>query len=304
MSLLTINNLVRNYAEFSLGPIDLQINAGETVGLIGANGAGKSTLFRALMGLVRKQQGEVEICGNRVNDNCGLWRQQTGYIGDAIPLFDSWNGQRNLEVLSRFYPRWDQDLARDLARRLQLDLSLKVSRYSTGQRAKLAIVLALAHRPAILLLDEPANGLDPVARETFTDLLIEAVADGERAVLYATHHVAEIEQFVDRLVFLKQGQIVADAIKEDLTENWRKLTFRSEGNLNGIPRSIVQRSEHPWREVISSQASTTTAWLEAQGVDDVQSSRLSLEKISVQILKQNTLEQGASSHASAGEDYV
>lgn len=304
MSLLTINNLVRNYPEFSLGPIDLQINAGETVGLIGPNGAGKSTLFRAVMGLVRKQQGVVEVCGNRASNDSGLWRQQTGYIGDTIALFDSWDGQRNVEVLSRFYPDWDHDLARELAQRLQLDLTLKVSKYSTGQRAKLAIVLALAHRPPVLLLDEPANGLDPVAREIFADLLTEAVADGNTAVLYATHHVAEIEQFVDRLVFLKQGQIVGDAIKEDLTENWRKLTFRCEADLNGIPRSIQQRSEHPWREVISTQASTTTAWLEAQGVEDIQSSRLSLEKISVQILKQSGLEQSASSHALAGEDYV
>ncbi|MCI5107202.1 MAG: ABC transporter ATP-binding protein [Pseudomonadales bacterium] len=286
MSLLKINKLVRNYPGFSLGPLDLEINAGESVALVGANGAGKSSLFRSIMGLLRKQQGQVWIAGQPAHTDSGLWRQQLGYIGDHIPLFEAWTGARNLAVMSRFYPDWSQQRVDELVSRLELDLTMKVSTYSTGQRAKLGIVLALAHQPKLLLLDEPANGLDPVGRENFTDLLFEYLADGERALLYATHHVAEIEALVDRLVFLKQGQIVGDAIKEDLTERWRKLSFRSESDLTDIPGSVQQRQELPWRELICDDAPTTLAWLQDRGIEEIQSSRLPLEKITVQILRQ------------------
>jgi ABC-2 type transport system ATP-binding protein len=304
MSLLTINNLVRNYPGFSLGPVDLDINAGESVALVGANGAGKSSLFRSVMGLLRKQQGQVWIARQKAEAEPGLWRQQVGYIGDHIPLFEAWSGARNLAVMSRFYPHWSQQLVDELVARLELDLSMKASSYSTGQRAKLGIVLALAHRPKLLLLDEPANGLDPVGRESFTDLLFEYLADGEQALLYATHHVAEIEALVDRLVFLKQGQIVGDDIKEDLTEKWGKISFRSESDLADIPGSVQQRHERPWRELICDDAPTTLAWLKDKGIEEIQSSRLPLEKITVQILKQQGGLQSQLANGSTGGKHV
>lgn len=283
---LVIEKLVKNYDDFSLGPLDLCIDAGCAVGLVGDNGAGKTTLFRCLMGSVRRDQGLVTIDQRLADDSSGQWRNRIGYVGDYHPFFDSWTAARNLATLSRFYSDWDPQLARDLAARLGLDLNLKVKACSTGQRTKLALVTALAHRPALLLLDEPATGLDPVARESFLETLFDYMAGGETALLYATHHTDEIEGLADRLVFMHQGQIVRDAIKEDLLETWRSLSFRSERILTNIPHAMDMRSEPPYQQVISENAAATVSYLRDQGIDQIDENPMNAGQIAVRILRQ------------------
>jgi ABC-2 type transport system ATP-binding protein len=283
---LTIKQLVKNYDSFSMGPIDLSIAPGCAVGLVGDNGAGKTTLFRCLMGTVQRDQGVVIVNEEPADHESGQWRNQVGYVGDFHPFFDAWTGARNLAVLQRFYAHWDQQLAQDLAASLSLDLNLKVKSYSTGQRTKLALVSALAHRPSLLLLDEPANGLDPVAREAFLDTLFSFVATGETALLYATHHTEEIEGLADRLVFMHRGQVIRDAIKEDLLESWRNLSFRCEHSLVDIPHALVIHSEPPYQQVISDDADATVAYLRRQGINNIEQIPMTAGQIAVRILRQ------------------
>ena len=117
-----------------------------------------------------------------------------------------WTGARNLQAFSAYYPTWSAKTGQSLASRFDLDLSQVVKKYSTGQRTKLALILALAHNPELLLLDEPANGLDPVARDVFMEVLFEQMQNEELTLLYATHHVSDIEQLADQLIFLDAGR--------------------------------------------------------------------------------------------------
>ncbi|MCG8415626.1 MAG: ATP-binding cassette domain-containing protein, partial [Pseudomonadales bacterium] len=128
--MLEINQLQKNYGDFSLGPIDLSVEAGCALGLVGANGAGKTTLFRSLMGTVRRDAGTVLLNEKEANASSGLWKQDIGYVGDYCPFFDNWSGHKNLSTLSEFYPGWSQSLAIEMAARLNLDLTKKVKRYS------------------------------------------------------------------------------------------------------------------------------------------------------------------------------
>ena len=290
MSLLAIDELVKSYGEFSLGPLSLTVKAGSSVGLVGANGAGKTTLFRTLMGTLRRQQGTVRFNGQLMDASNPRLKQHIGHVGDFTPLFESWSGRKNLQTISQFYPDWSEQLAFETARRLNLDLNSKAGSYSTGQRTKLAIVMALAHQPQLLLLDEPTTGLDPVARENFQELLFEFLAHENRSIVYATHHIAEIEQLADRLVFISEGLVVRDEIKEDLSESWRRITFRSEQALVDIPHVISQRGEHPYHEVISNNGAVTEKYLINQAVENIEVSRLSVEKITVEILRTATRE--------------
>ena len=290
MSLLSVDQLVKSYGTFSLGPLQLNIEPGTSVALIGANGAGKTTFFRSVMGTLRTQQGEVRFNGATANASNPGWKQEVGYVGDFTPLFENWTGHRNLKSFARFYQNWSQSAAEELAQRLGLDLDLKPKQYSTGQRTKMGIVLALAHKPQLLLLDEPGNGLDPVSRDVFIELLFEFLQDENHALVYATHHISEVEQLADRLVFVSEGQVVRDEIKEDLAEKWRRLSFRSEHPIEDIPNLVSAQRQAPYYELVTDNATATLERLQAVGIEEIESSRLSIEKIAVEILKSSARE--------------
>lgn len=288
--MLEINQLTKNYGDFSLGPVDLTVDAGCALGLVGANGAGKTTLFRCLMGTVRRDAGNISVGETEANASSGVWKQDIGYVGDYSPFFDNWTGYKNLTAIGKFYEAWSQEKAIQMAVRLNLDLSKKAKDYSTGNRTKLAIVAALSHDPALIVLDEPSNGLDPVARDVFMDILHEQLESGESALLYATHHIGEIENLADRLVFLSNGLILKDAIKEDLAESWKRITFRAESVPADIPNVVSHKGEHPYHEVISNNGNETEAFLKQHSVGNLESSRLSIEKIAIEILKSSSRE--------------
>ena len=288
--MLEINQLTKNYGDFSLGPVNLSVEAGCALGLVGANGAGKTTLFRSLMGTVRNDSGDFLLNNRQAMFANGQWKQHIGYVGDYSPFFDTWTGHKNLATLANYYPDWSQQKATEYARRLNLDLHKKVKDYSTGNRTKLAIVCALCHDPDLLLFDEPTNGLDPVARDVFMDLLHEQLESGEKALLYATHHISEIDNLADRLVFLSAGQIIKDVIKEDLLQTWKRITFRSENVPSDIPHVVSQRGEHPYQELISDQGNETEQYLQQNGISNLESSHLSIEKIAIEILKNTARE--------------
>jgi len=285
--MLKIEDLVKSFDGFSLGPIKLELQAGIASGLVGANGSGKTTLFRTIMGTLRRNAGSIEIAGQMATSHSGDWKKAIGYVGDATPLFENWSGRKNLSQFAPYYENWSLDRTEQLARRLQLDLTLAVKNYSTGQRTKLAIILALAHKPTLLLLDEPTSGLDPVARDTFMEILFEARQNEQLSVLYATHYIAEIEQLADEISFIDEGQILRSEIKDDLTDNWRRIAFRFDKALGEIPGTVNLKTEGYVFEVITDQQAETLSHLERIGAEAITASRLSLEQISVQILRKS-----------------
>lgn len=285
MAKLEIAGLRKTYEDFTLGPLDLQLEAGTVHGLVGPNGAGKSTLFRCIMGTVRAIQGEIRIDGEPADHATGAWKQSIGYIGDYEALIEHWSGARNLSVLSGFYDNWSDASVGELASRLDLDLDRIARTYSTGQRTKLAIIHALAHGATLLLLDEPAAGLDPVARDALMEILFEQMLNEELTILYATHHVSEIEQVANELIFIDSGAILGHEARDDLERNWRRITFRVTGEIGDVPHRISQRVQGYDHEVITSDHLGTLAFLEQSGAASIQSSRMSIEQICVQLLK-------------------
>jgi ABC-2 type transport system ATP-binding protein len=283
--MLEITNLRKKYGGFALGPIDLTLEPGTVHGLIGPNGAGKTTLFRTVMGTVRRDQGLVKVGGRKADASSGEWKRTIGYIGDYTPLFEHWSGARNLQAFAAFYDNWSEESAQSMASRLELDLSQKVGAYSTGQRTKLAIILALAHHPTLLLLDEPANGLDPVTRDTFMEVLFEQMSNEELTVLYATHHISEIERIVDQLIFISDGRILAHERVDTLLENWRRITFRTSQPIGDVPHQVSRVREGDDHQVTTSSFQRALWFLESQGVECIETSMLTTEQICVHVLR-------------------
>jgi len=205
--------------------IDLALPAGAVVGLVGRNGAGKSTLMRALLGLSPPSQGHSQVLGRASTHINDPTREQLGYAsqtGDLLTWLTVW---QHVEYIGSFYPRWQAAQAHALCQRLQLDERKKVSALSVGDQQKLALVLALAHDPDLLVLDEPVASLDPVSRRDFMRLLFEGDAQRSqpRTVLLSSHLLTDLERVVSHIVFMRDGRVQLQGAWDELQDQLRQV---------------------------------------------------------------------------------
>jgi len=290
----SIDGLWKSYSDFTLGPVDLELEFGTILGFIGPNGAGKTTTIHCLAGLLVPDNAEIEICGQPQSSDDPCWKQKIGFIGEARPFFEEWNGQQNLDFLAPLYRDWDQDLISRLVERLGLDLMKPVQDLSKGNRVKLALTAALAHRPRLLLFDEPTEGLDPVVRIEALNILREYMEEeADRAVFYATHVLSDITRFVDELVFIENGKVFLRERVDQLVDQWRQIFFKYDGGFSELAGVREYRSEGSDHRVMTSDHESTLKQLAELGVEDVHTAHLGIDEIAVLILKG---EQGGSDH--------
>jgi ABC-2 type transport system ATP-binding protein len=281
-----LDGVVKRFPGFQLGPIDLELEPGTVLALIGPNGAGKTTTLNCLAGLLVPDAGTIQVYGSPVHPTQSAYRREVGYVGEESGFFQRWTAARNLDFLARQLPTWSRDRALRLAKRLGLPLDKPVNKLSRGNLTKLSLVAALAHGPRLLLLDEPTAGLDPVVRAEVLDVLWETTEDGEHAVLYSTHVLSDISRLADELVFLRDGATVLRSGQDELTEGWRRISFRlaaDQVELDGVVEHRQVRAEH---QVITRDAAATLQRLAQLGAESVEESRMTVDEIAVQILKE------------------
>jgi ABC-2 type transport system ATP-binding protein len=281
-----LSGLTKRWPGFQLGPLDLILETGTVLALVGPNGAGKTTTLNCMAGLIVPDEGGTEVFGAPVHPARTEYRREVGYVGEENGFFQRWTSGRNLKFMAELLPEWSHDRARRLAERFALPLDTPVNKLSRGNRTKLALVAALAHGPRLLLLDEPTAGLDPVVRSEVLDVLWEITEDGKHAVLYSTHVLSDINRLADELAFLRDGQIVLRTGRDELSESWRRVSFRLQDDtveLSGVVEHRRVRAEH---QVITRDATTTLQQLTELGAEAVEVSRMSVDEIAVQILKE------------------
>jgi len=197
--------------------VDLQIPEGAVYVLVGPNGAGKTTLIRSLMGLVRYQAGAAEVLGRDPASRGAEVRSAIGYVSEGHRVGYAWmTVGRLLEHHAVYHPKWDPDYARRLVKRYQVDPRRKCHAMSKGQSRRVQLILALAHRPPLLLLDEPTDGLDHVVRDETLGILSEHLADAPTTVLLSTHRVYEVERLVDHVGVLSGGRLLGQLPRAEL----------------------------------------------------------------------------------------
>ena len=187
--------------------IELEVRPGQIIGLIGRNGAGKSTLIETLLGFHQPGAGKVELWGTAARSLRSPLKQRIALVSQRDELMEGLTGQQQIALIAAFYPRWDGALVARLTESWELPLSRPIRSYSLGQRQRLAIVLALASRPQLLVLDEPVASLDPLARAQFLTEMRSLIADPERAVIISSHIVSDLEALVNWVWLLDQGQL-------------------------------------------------------------------------------------------------
>lgn len=287
MDAFRLNDVVKTYPEFQLGPLNLQLEPGIVLGYIGPNGSGKTTTMHCMVGLVKSDSGEIEIFGRKNDPNKPEWKLDIGYVGDLHVFYENWSAEKNLRFLAQFYPNWSNQYMERLIKRFELPVQKKAKGLSSGNRVKLSLIAALSHSPKLLLLDEPTAGLDPVVRTEVLNTLFEILEDGERAIFYSTHILTDISRLADDLAFLDNGKLKLRTAKDDLTDNWRRISFRLTHNdieLDSVVNHVHEGNDH---QVISNNHEMTLRQLGELGAENIQENRLGIDEIAVEILKEN-----------------
>jgi ABC-2 type transport system ATP-binding protein len=213
----------KTYPHFNLDDLSLELPTGTIMGLIGANGAGKSTTIRILLGLVHQDQGRVQVLGRDMPREQAAAKLDIGFVSEDMRLYGSATLAWHMKFIRSIYRQWDQPYAETLLRRFDLKPQQKIKGLSHGQRVKAALLLALARRPRLLVLDEPTTGLDPVARQEVLGELMAVLADEDRTILFSSHNTLDVEQISDQITFIDRGRIIASDNKEIFLDRWRRL---------------------------------------------------------------------------------
>ena len=213
--------LEKRYPDFTLGPVDLTVEQGTVVGLVGSNGAGKTTLIKLLLGLTSPDAGSISLFDTLIDDPMNLKANIKSRIGVVLDTCAFTQASRVADVaqLGRAaYHNWDESLFAALTKDFGLNSKKPVEKLSRGMGMKLSIAFALAHHPDLLILDEATAGLDPLARDGLLDLLRDFMMDERHAILMSTHITSDLEKIADKVVCIDKGQLVFTERKEALSD--------------------------------------------------------------------------------------
>ncbi len=215
-AILSVQGLCKHYPGFDLREIAFELPRGYIMGLIGPNGAGKTTIIRIIMDLARADQGRIKVCGLDSREAAREVKYKVGYVAEEQNFYSNMTVAWTAGFAGWYYPAWDQAFFMELLGRYGIDPGKKTGALSKGMRVMFALALALAHRPELLILDEPAAGLDPVARREILSELMAFVQDENRSVLISSHHTQDIEKIADYITLVVAGRVVESGEKEDL----------------------------------------------------------------------------------------
>jgi ABC-2 type transport system ATP-binding protein len=203
--------------------LSLRLAPNRVYAFLGRNGAGKTTTIKMLAGIIRPSSGSSSLFGQDSQKLRPEDWQRIGYVSENQELYDWMKVEELIAFTAKLYPAWDKEFERYLIDKLELPLTRKISKCSRGEKVKLALLLAMAFRPKLILLDEPFAGLDPLARSEFLDTLLEVTEQSDWSVFFSTHDIEDVEKLADQVVILDGGQLQICESLESLQERFRRV---------------------------------------------------------------------------------
>ena len=290
---LEFENVVRAYRENEpvVDDVSFTVGQGEVVGLLGRNGAGKTTLIRLAIGLLHPQGGSVRAFGLSPTDRPVEVKKRIGYVAED-QVMPATATVKELIVFHRFlFPEWDMGLERQLQDRFSMPSNARINTLSKGQARQVALLCAVCHRPELLLLDEPAGGLDPAARREFLETAIQLLNREGTAILFSSHQMSDVERIGARVVLIERGKVCLDRdlarIREDFCVAMiPRSALRDAAVLERAPGCLrVRSSFDSWHAVFEKPPEEVSAELPALlGVDSVHCVRMPLEDLFVEMV--------------------
>jgi ABC-2 type transport system ATP-binding protein len=282
--------LGRRYgSHWAVRGLDLQVPRGSAFGLLGPNGAGKSTTIRMLMGLLPASEGSARVVDVDPAADDVLVRGRVGYVGEEHGFYDWMSVDETIGLVSAYHPDWNRTLQRELQEEFALNGRALIRELSKGMRVRLALLLALAFDPELLVLDEPTGGLDPAARRSFIETVLGRFQERGKTILVASHLLNEFSGLLDHVAFLRDGSLDLSMPIDDLRRRVKRVRLVFDG---GAPRGLLlpeaRRLHTNGREAVAVfdrfDAAETPLRLEATGASRVLVEDLTLEDIFVEML--------------------
>jgi ABC-2 type transport system ATP-binding protein len=230
--IINTTKLTKYYGkQLGIADVDLEVRRGEVFGYLGPNGAGKTTTIRTLLDFIRPTHGSATVFGLDIRQNSVEIHRRVGYLNGELALWDNMTGEDLLKYLGNLRGGLDWKYVQSLAERFQCELSRRVQGLSLGNKQKLGLLQAFMHKPELLILDEPTNGLDPLMQHEFYDLLSETKKEG-RTIFLSSHILPEVEKVCDRVGIIRQGKLVTVETIETLkSHSIRKLEIHFAGTI-------------------------------------------------------------------------
>ncbi|UJF34157.1 ABC transporter ATP-binding protein [Paenibacillus hexagrammi] len=281
---ISIEGASKELDKIHVGPIQLQVEPGYVIAVVGTNGSGKSTLFRMLNNLIKPDEGSIRILDMQYPQDEVAIKQRMGYV----PELEMWSALgftriRDLtDFVARAYPNWNQELAKRLFTRFELDGGQKLEHLSKGMKRKLAFVHAVAFEPDILLLDELTSGLDPFAWKAMMNEITAYMDGGQRTVLMATHILEEVKQIADMVAFIHKGKLLGLYEKDALVDEWKSFWLEGqEEKFKHMPgvAAVEKVAGTSTARILSRSAIETDAALRQAGAKVIQTKAVELDEV-------------------------
>ncbi|MCB1235781.1 MAG: ABC transporter ATP-binding protein [Verrucomicrobiae bacterium] len=285
---IEIRGLRKHFPGFDLGPLNLTVPRGSIYAFVGPNGAGKSTTIDLIFGMGRQDAGSVTVAGlDNVADEVAL-KKRAAYVSPELEYL-TWGKVRNaVRFVRGFYPEtWDDLYCAELLDTFEIDPDAKIATLSFGSRTKLALVVALARRPEILVLDEPTTGLDAVAKRDLFAQLLALMEDGGHSILISSHGLGDLERFADRVGIIHEGMMLHEGSMHEVVARYRlvDVSFAAGGQFEAAPGLTLIRGHGGRVRVLVDTERDGHEALKKQGAGDFEETELTLEDLFVALMK-------------------
>lgn len=236
-TIVEVSGLSRSFGKTeALANIDFRATRGKVYGLVGANGAGKTTLIKHLLGLLRAKTGSVRVLGEDPVRRPEAVLKRIGYLSEERDIPNWMSIDELMRYTNAYHPSWDQGYAAELLETFSLDPAMKINGLSRGMRAQVALIAAVAHRPKLLILDEPSSGLDAIVRKDILNAVVRTISEEGRTVIFSSHLLEEVERLSDHVTMIHQGRVTLDSSLESINSSHHHSTFRFDDAQSTAPR--------------------------------------------------------------------
>lgn len=219
-NIIEIENLRKEYQDFTLDDISFALPRGYIMGLIGPNGAGKSTIIKLIMNLVRKDGGKINIFGLDNLKHEVEVKQRIGFVYDENHFYEDLTVEQMKKVIAPFYRYWDEKGFQNYLKRFDLNPQKKIKELSKGMKTKFSLAVALSHGAELIIMDEPTSGLDPIFRNEILEILADLLQDENKGVIFSTHITSDLDKIADYITFINKGKMVFSKTKDEILDNY------------------------------------------------------------------------------------